>query len=163
VIGGGGEDGAHEAREVLHRTYRASALVFLAALLVSLGARSAWISGGIAAGYGLGIAVLLSWQFIVRHALGGGLSPRPGGEISAAAARAAAPAAPRRGLAIGLGVAKIPVLLALIYLLIGRGWVSPLGFAAGFVIPQVTIALLAVGRVTGGRRAAARAGGGLGT
>jgi hypothetical protein len=132
----------------LRRTYRASALVFLGALLLSLGAMSARLSLGIAAGYAVAVLVLLSWQFIVKNALApSGEVPSPdgrGGEISPAAGPRPAP---QRGLAVGLGLAKLPILGAVVYALIGRGLVSPEGFAAGFVIPQVTLALMAVGRL----------------
>jgi hypothetical protein len=46
---------------------------------------------------------------------------------------------------MAMGLLKLPVLGAIVYFLIGRDLVSAPAFAAGFVIPQVAIALLAVG------------------
>jgi hypothetical protein len=149
--------GARIGEATLRRTYRASVLVFATALLVSLGMRSAFVSLGVAAGYAIAILILLSWQFIVRHALAGpprGESPARPGESSAAAQSAGPQPAGRKGLAIGLGLAKFPILLAVTCVLIGRGLVSPEAFVAGFLIPQLTLVLLAVGRLGTGRKAA---------
>lgn len=154
--------------ETLRRTYRASFIVFLAALLVSLGYRSAFVSLGLLAGWALAILVLLSWQFIVKNAFGPqapgprGNSPEaaaPAGENSPESAPQAANPGNRKALAVGLGLAKLPILGAVVYALIGRGLVSAEAFAIGFVIPQLTIALLAVGRKEDlGRVAAPRRG-----
>lgn len=154
--------GRRNEADILARTYRASVLVFLAALLVSLGARSAFLSLGIAAGFGLALALLASWQLMVGQLLGAKV-PGAGAEKTPVAGAGALQTQRRRGLAVGLALAKLPILLAVIYVLVGRELVSPLGLLGGFAIPQVTLALLALGGAASRRQATHTAEGGLGS
>jgi hypothetical protein len=150
---------------MLRKAYRASALIYLAALLVSLGARSAHLSLGITAGFGIAVLVFASWQLIVGQAIRPRRADFPAARADSPAEEAPPPARAgrRRALAIGLGLAKLPILLAAVYLLIGRELVSPLGFLGGFLIPQVALALLALGRLGAARARVARSAGGMGT
>jgi hypothetical protein len=109
----------------LTKAYGASIAIGLAALLVSLGFRSAAITLGLLAGTALALGILASLEFIVSRAMN--------------------PKAPRRGLAIALGLVKLPVAAAIVWALVGRDLVSGPAFALGFMVPQVAIALLAVG------------------
>lgn len=146
----------------VRRAHRAGVVLFLTALLISLGMRSAHVSLGLFAGYALATLVLLSWQFIVKHALAPRareISPGAPGENPQPDARPGAPSPRLRALAVGLGLAKLPILGAIVYVLVGRQAVSPEGFAVGFIIPQLAVALLAIGRagaIKEERRAAPR-------
>ncbi|NIM06099.1 MAG: hypothetical protein GTO55_07345 [Armatimonadetes bacterium] len=76
-------------------------------------------AGGVAAGAGLGIASLLLLQSLVS--------------------RACKAKRPKRWL-WALWVVKFPILCTLLYFLIGREWVSPVGFCVGVgVVPLVLV------------------------
>jgi hypothetical protein len=113
----------------LRKAYSASASIYLAALLVSLGFYSLRVSLGLTAGTALSLGILASWQFIVANAFD--------------------PASPKKHVALALGLAKLPIIGFVVWALIGRDLVSAPAFAVGFIIPQIAIALLAVGRKSG--------------
>ncbi len=121
----------------LRRAYGASVAIFLAALLVSLGFDSLRVSLGLTAGTGLALAILGSWQLLVSKAFD--------------------PKAPRRALAVWVGLLKLPVLGGIVYVLIGRDLVSAPAFAGGFGIPQVAILVLVIGNHLGKPNGAAHA------
>jgi len=117
---------AAASASLIRRVYRNALLLYLVALLVSLGMVSARISLGLTAGTALGVGIIASWQWAV--------------------ARAFAPAKRSR---MGPGVLmllKLPIVGAAIYFLLTRDLVSPGAFAVGFLIPQASIALLALGQ-----------------
>lgn len=114
------------ASSTLTRVYRNILLLYLVALLVSLGFVSARISIGLTAGTALGVAILASWQWTVARSFGPGKGSRFG------------PGA--------LMLVKLPLVGAAIYFLLARDLVSPGAFALGFLIPQASIGLLALGQ-----------------
>lgn len=125
-----------EQAAIIGRTYRGSFAVLLAALAVSLQWVSLPISFGVVAGYLLGAGVLLFWQKVVGAAF--------------------RPERPRPALAGVLLLVKLPVMGALVWFLLSRGLVHPWSFAFGCAIPQLTMMLLAFGRV--GRREGSKRG-----
>lgn len=109
----------------LSRAYSASLLVFLCAALVSLRFDSAKVTLGLAAGTALALGLLASWHLVVTRMFN--------------------PGAQRKGLAAAVAIVKLPVVAGIVYVLIGRELVSAQAFAAGFLVPQIAIGLLAVG------------------
>ena len=120
----------------LRRVYKGSGAIFLVALLVSLRWARLDISLGVACGWLLAIGLLVSWQVVAGLAFD---RERP-----------------RPGLAGLFLVLKLPLIGAIVWLLISKQIVEPIGFAAGFMIPQVTIVLLTVGGISDRSRASAR-------
>ena len=116
----------------LSKVYEASFAIFLAALLVSLRWESLQVSLGLAVGTGLALAVLASWQVAIRRAFAGT------GSSAAEVKRAKVPV-------VALALLKLPVMGAVVYLMVGRGWVSPIAFAAGVAIPQIAVTVMAIG------------------
>lgn len=110
----------------IERVFRASAAIFLAALLVSLRFDSLAVSAGVAAGTAITLAILWSWRFMV--------------------ARAFDPRSPNRALALAVGFAKLPVIGAAVYFLVTRQLVSAPALVAGMLVPQVAVALVALGK-----------------
>ena len=87
---------------LLEKAYGASVMIGAAVLLVSLRFDSFAISAGVVTGTALAMAVLASWQWIARRAL--------------------TPDSPSRNLALALGMLKLPLLGAVVYVLVGREW-----------------------------------------
>jgi hypothetical protein len=114
----------------LNKAYEASLAIFLAALLVSLRWESLAVSLGLASGTALAMGLIRSWQLLVERALD------PARDRASGA---------RLGKAVLFGLLKLPALGAIVYVLVGREWVDPIAFAAGVAIPQLALALLALG------------------
>lgn len=107
------------------RVHRASLAIFLVCLLLSLQWGSWKVAFGVVTGWALATALLVFWQAIVRVAFGQE-QPRP--------------------FLVGVSLlVKLPVVGAFVWFLISRHLVSPAAFALGFALPQVAVAVLAVG------------------
>lgn len=112
----------------LDRAYRAAVVIYLAALLVSLRFGSLAISAGLTLGCALTLAILWSWQLMIRRAFD--------------------PASPNKSLAIAVGFLKLPLLAGVVYVAIGSELVHPVALAAGMPIPLIAVTLLAIGNRT---------------
>ncbi len=111
----------------IHKILRMSGLLFLVALLISLGFRSLRISLGLAAGTALATLVILYWRWLVRRAFSPGAQRRGKGFLAFTA------------------LVKLPAVGAAIWALVTYDLVSIAAFAIGFTIPQLATALLALG------------------
>ncbi|MHC4390376.1 MAG: hypothetical protein ACYS22_03555 [Planctomycetota bacterium] len=110
----------------LSKVYRVSFAFILVALLLSLQMGNLRVSGGLAAGYALAAFVLFFWQAVIGLAMN--------------------PDKPRPALAGVALLVKMPLLAAAVWVLMSKGWVNPAALAIGFLIPQLTMAVLALGR-----------------
>jgi hypothetical protein len=108
----------------LKRVQKSGFLILLVALLVSLQWASPPLSLGLLAGWALSAGTLGSWQWVASNALSSN----------------------RSRMSLGILLLKLPLLGALVWFLMAKGWVSPIGLAAGAVVPQAAVVVLALGR-----------------
>ncbi|GIW71957.1 MAG: hypothetical protein KatS3mg102_1499 [Planctomycetota bacterium] len=118
--------------EAVDRAMGRAVLLWLVALLLLLGTLDLGAILGLSAGFGLALALLAGWRYLVPRALRPPAGPGERG--------------PRPALLLVLVLLKLPLAALAALVLLGSGLFAPGWFAAGLALPQLALALMALGR-----------------